>query len=80
MRSVGSGFRSSELGADLRLKNRTFVDGYRDLFKFERSGEGRLFRIVITKTPLPNGYAFFRAYPRNDDHTPYEVLRAGEIP
>ena len=78
MKSLGRAH--STLGADLPLKNGAFVDGYRDLFKFERSGEGRLFRIVITKTPLPNGYAFFRAYPRNDDHTSYEVLRAGEMP
>jgi hypothetical protein len=78
MKSLGRA--SSTLGADLPPKNGTFVDGYRDLFKFGRSGEGKLFRIVITKTPLPNGYAFFRAYPRSNDHTSYEVLRAGEMP
>jgi hypothetical protein len=78
MKSIGHA--SSTLGANLPPKDGTFVDGYRDLFKFERSGEGKLFRIVITKTPLPNGYAFFRAYPRNDDHRPYEVWRAGEMP
>jgi hypothetical protein len=72
MKSIGRA--NSTLGANLPLKDGTFVDGYRDLFKFERSGEGKLFRIVITKTPLPNGYAFFRAYPRDGAHKPYEVL------
>ena len=78
MKSIGHA--SSTLGANLPAKDGTFVDGYRDLFKFERTGEGKLFRIVITKTPLPNGYAFFRAYPRNNDHRAYEVLRAAETP
>jgi hypothetical protein len=78
MKSIGRA--SSTLGANLPLKDGTFVDGYRDLFKFERSGEGKLFRIVITKTPLPNGYAFFRAYPRNGAHKPYEVLSVEDVP
>jgi hypothetical protein len=76
MKSIGRA--SSTLGADLPAKDGTFTDGYRDLFKFERRGEGRLFRMVITRTPLPNGYAFFRAYPRNNDHKPYEVLRVAD--
>jgi hypothetical protein len=78
MKSIG--YANSTLGADLPLKDGTFVDGYRDLFKFERSREGKLFRIVITKTPLPNGYAFYRAYPQNGDHGSYEVWRVGETP
>lgn len=78
MKSIGHA--SSTLGTNLPLKDGTFVDGYRDLFKFERSGEGKLFRMVITKTPLPNGYAFFRAYPRSGDHKPYEVLAPEETP
>jgi hypothetical protein len=78
MKSIGRA--SSTLGANLPAKDGTFVDGYRDLFRFERTGEGKLFRIVITKTPLPNGYAFFRAYPRNIDHRAYDILRAAETP
>ena len=77
MKSIGRA--SSTLGTNLPLKDGTFVEGYRDLFKFERSGEGKLFRIVITKTPLPNGYAVYRVYPRNGD-SPYEVLRTEDVP
>ena len=73
LRSIG--YANSTLGANLPLKENTFAEGYRDVFKFDRAGEGRVFRIVITKTPLPNGYAFYRAYPRNVDHRPYDVLR-----
>lgn len=74
LQSIGRA--NSTLGADLPLKEKMFEDGYRDVFKFPRSREGRMLRIVITRTPLPNGYALYRAYPRNADHTPYEVLRA----
>jgi hypothetical protein len=70
------GFANSTLGANLPLKENTFAEGYRDVFKFGRTGEGKVFRIVITKTPLPNGYAVYRIYPRNSDHRPYEVLRS----
>jgi hypothetical protein len=73
MQSIGHA--NSTRGADLPLKENTFPEGYRDVFKFERGGEGKVFRIVITKTPLPNGYALYRAYPRNGDHRPYEALR-----
>jgi len=73
MHSIG--LANSTLGANLPLKDHTFTEGYRDLFKFERDGVGKVFRIVITKTPLPNGYALYRAYPRNGDHRPYEALR-----
>jgi hypothetical protein len=66
---------NSTRGAGLPLKDNTFPEGYRDVFKFERGGEGKVFRIVITKTPLPNGYALYRTYPRNGDHRPYEALR-----
>ena len=69
------GRANSTLGANLPLKENTFAEGYRDVFKFEKSGEGKVFRIVITRTPLPNGYAVYRAYPRNGDHSPYEALR-----
>jgi hypothetical protein len=74
LQSIGRA--NSTLGADLPLKEKTFTDGYRDVFKFPRSREGKVLRIVITKTPLPNGYALYRAYPRNADHQPYEALRA----
>jgi hypothetical protein len=73
MQSIGHA--NSTWGADLPLKENTFPEGYRDVFKFERGGEGKIFRLVITKTPLPNGYALYRAYPRSGDHRPYEVLR-----
>ena len=69
------GHANSTLGPDLPLKWNTFEEGYRDLFKFEKSGTGRVFKIVITKTPLPVGYAFYRAYPRNGDHRSYEIAR-----
>jgi len=70
------GLANSTLGANLPLKDGTFAEGYRDVFKFPRNGEGKVFRVVITKTPLPNGYAVYRVYPRNSDHRPYEVLRS----
>ena len=69
------GYANSTLGDNLPLKENTFAEGYRDVFKFGTADEGRVFRIVITKTPLPNGYALYRAYPRSGDHRPYEVLR-----
>jgi hypothetical protein len=69
------GIANSSLGSDLPPKNRTFVEGYRDVFKFERSGKGRVFAMTITKTTLPNGYALYRAYPRNENHKPYEVMQ-----
>jgi hypothetical protein len=62
------GFANSTLGANLPLRENTFAEGYRDVFKFERAGEGKMFRVVITKTPLPNGYAVYRVYPRNSAH------------
>lgn len=70
------GFANSTLDANLPLRENTFAEGYRDVFKFERAGEGKVFRVVITKTPLPNGYAVYRVYPRNSDHRPYDVLRS----
>jgi hypothetical protein len=66
------GHANSTMGANLPLKENTFTEGYHDVFKFERVGEGKVFRIVITKTPLPNGYALYRVYPRNNDHRAYE--------
>jgi hypothetical protein len=74
LQSIGRA--NSTLGANLPLKENTLTEGYRDVFKFARSGEGKVFRIVITQTPLPNGYAVYRAYPRNGDHSPYEAFRA----
>ena len=70
------GFANSTLGTNLPLRENTFAEGYRDVFKFERVGERKVFRVVITKTPLPNGYAVYRVYPRNSDHRPYDVLRS----
>jgi hypothetical protein len=70
------GLANSTLGANLPLKENTFAEGYRDVFKFERAGEGKVFRLVISKTPLPNGYAVYRIYPRNGDHRAYDVLRS----
>ena len=72
---VSIGHANSTLGADLPLKENTFAEGYHDVFKFEQGGEGKIFRVVITKTPLPNGYALYRVYPRNSDHRPYEEFR-----
>ena len=70
------GFANSTLGANLPLGENTFTEGYRDVFRFDRAGEGKVFLVVITKTPLPNGYAVYRVYPRNGDHRPYDVLRS----
>ena len=71
-----TGFANSTLGTNLPLRENTFAEGYRDVFKFERAGEGKVFRVVITKTPLPNGYAVYRVYPRSSDHRPYDALRS----
>jgi hypothetical protein len=78
MRSIGQA--NSTLGTDLPLKENTFAEGYRDLFKFKRIGRGKIFRIVIRKTPLPNGYAVYRAYPRDENHGPYQILRIEDRP
>ena len=32
-------------------------------FKFNSAATGTVFRVVITKTPLSNGYAFYRVIP-----------------
>jgi hypothetical protein len=69
-------FANSTLGATLPLRENTLAEGYRDVFKFERAEEGKVFRVVITKTSLPNRYAVYRIYPRNSDHRPYGVFRS----
>ncbi|MBR0748762.1 hypothetical protein JQ582_33010 [Bradyrhizobium japonicum] len=77
LRSIGRAHTS--FGANLPLQPSMFRDGYRDLFKFPTTGEGKMFRVVITRTTLGNGYAFFRLYPRNLQHNPFEVVRIEEL-
>jgi hypothetical protein len=58
------GSATSLLG-DVGPTSGLFRDGAPDLFRFSSSGTGRIFRFVITKTPLANGFAVYRAYPRD---------------
>ncbi|MEA2839094.1 MAG: hypothetical protein QOF41_424 [Methylobacteriaceae bacterium] len=50
-----------------------FVEGARDIFEFPAHPARLFFRILIRKTPLANGYASYRLYPRNADHDPFTV-------
>jgi hypothetical protein len=51
-----------------------FNERQTDIFKFLQPGKGRVFRFVIRKTSLSDGYAFYRAYPRNSRHQAYLAL------
>ena len=51
-----------------------FVEGSRDIFEFPNPGAAKLYlRLVIHKTPLNNGCATYKIYPRNDQRDPYTV-------
>ncbi|WP_271566754.1 hypothetical protein [Bradyrhizobium sp. CCBAU 11386] len=63
-----------------------FVKGSTDLFTFPNPVAKPYLKIVIHKTPLANGWATCRIYPRNDHHDPYTVAsqnslmtRAGQV-
>ena len=42
-----------------------FSDGTSQVFDFNNAVAGTWFRFVVTKTPLDNGFALYRAYPRD---------------
>jgi hypothetical protein len=50
-----------------------FPEASPDTFKFPRPGTGTVFQFVIRQTSLGNGYALYRAYPRNAQHQEYIV-------
>jgi hypothetical protein len=51
-----------------------FVEGARDVFQFPTPGAAKkVFKIIIRKTPLANGYAAYRLYPRNKERDPFTV-------
>jgi hypothetical protein len=76
MRSIGTATSSL---AQAALGLNVFNNGARDVFTFKQSGEGKFLRVVITKTSLPNGYAFFRMYPRNSSRKPFQALRLDDL-
>ena len=78
MESIGKS-TSTTVGANLPLQDRRFVDGSRDVFAFPKTRQGRLFRIVITKTSGTSGYALYRAYPRDSNHKPFGVREFEEV-
>jgi hypothetical protein len=77
LQSIGTA--SSSLGDSSPSTFNFFLDGYHDLFKFQNPREGKVFRLLITKTSLNNGYALYRAYPRDRSHKAFDVLRLDEI-
>src|SRR5262249_46793949 len=54
--------------------NTVFNERQVDSFKFPKSGKGKFFKFVVRKTSFPNGYAFYRAFPRNSRHQAYLPL------
>lgn len=64
-----------------------FIEGSTDMFVFPNPAAAKAYlRITIHKTPLANGWATYRIYPRNDQHDPYTVAsqnslmtRAGQV-
>jgi hypothetical protein len=56
-----------------------FVEGARDIFEFPNPIAKLYLRIVIRKTPLANGYATYKIYPRNDQHDPLTVASANNL-
>ncbi|MBL9175005.1 MAG: thrombospondin type 3 repeat-containing protein, partial [Verrucomicrobiales bacterium] len=42
-----------------------FTEGESDIFDFNNTTPGRVFRLVITKTSLEDGYASYRIFPRD---------------
>ena len=61
------GVMSMEMPMDL-VK---FQETSPDIFKFDHAATGKVFRFIIRKTSLANGYALYRAYPLNSLHEPY---------
>ncbi|AWO91941.1 MULTISPECIES: hypothetical protein [Bradyrhizobium] len=55
-----------------------FPEFARDLFEFRPATTiaGKFFRFKITKTPHVNGWAMYRAYPRNADGDPFTPASA----
>jgi hypothetical protein len=41
--------------------------------------QGKLFRILITKSSSNSGYALSRAYPRDANHKRFDVQRIEEV-
>ncbi|MGX1412796.1 hypothetical protein [Bradyrhizobium elkanii] len=57
-----------------------FVEGSTDLFVFPNPPAAKLYlRIAVHKTPLANGWASYRIYPRNDQHDPYTVASQNSL-
>jgi hypothetical protein len=53
-----------------------FTEFARDLFVFNSPSAGTFFKLTIRKTPLVNGWAMYRAYPRNADGDPFTAASA----
>jgi hypothetical protein len=59
-----------------------FPEFARDVFEFRPAApiSGKCFRLVIRKTSLPNGWAMYRAYPRNKDGDILNPASASIVP
>ena len=72
LQSIGKS--TSLIVSPLPLRQNAFVPGARDVFSFPQARQGKLFRIVITKTSSPApAYAMYRAYPRDSNHSVFRV-------
>jgi len=57
-----------------------FVEGSKEILEFPNPSAARLYlRLVIGKTPLNNGYATYKIYPRNDRRDPYTVASVNHM-
>jgi hypothetical protein len=56
-----------------------FTEFARDLFVFNSPSAGTFFKLTIRKTPLVNGWAMYRAYPRNTDGDPFTPASANVV-
>ncbi len=59
---ISMGIAESAFG-DVPQGNLRFPEGYVDTFHFRQRATGKVFRFIIRKTSLSNGYAIHKAYP-----------------
>ncbi len=70
--SIGRARSSLWTGKEFPVGLNRFSEGFPDVFRFEAPGEGTVFRFVITRTSANDGFAFYRAYPRDTEHRPIQ--------
>lgn len=57
-----------------------FHDGEVNVFNFNNSVPASYFQFVVTKTPLVDGYAFFRSFPLDPSGIRYEGIQTAPAP